>query len=424
MNNKIKKMLLYFNNNKINNYQINQKKLSNFFLNIKSNNFNKINNNNFKKSNYFNSIKNNKELIKVYNISDKLNKPLINKNNTNISISNLINIYKKALQNLNKSIISYIKNKPLSSIFFNNNKLNFTNKHNQLNLNYNLNNDNKISLNKDSLISFINKLKKNYKIRNKLNKFDSKFNSINKKNSYQQNIRNYIKSKTIFNSKIAKTLATSNNYKFTNYIQINTLIKNIIYEFLYRAFFSMNCIISKPIYIFTYDKIIIQFFYLFIKKENFNNSKSLLLNNNYNLNNICKVLTRFFNKPIELDLIRIYYPYFNTNILVNLLSVFINKIHLRKIVNKFITKIIKNQSSNIFYTNRNKLLTDISGIRIKVAGRLLTQRIIPRKTIKVISKGALARNKALFLETARFTNKNKRGAFSITISIGHKLINS
>ncbi len=417
-------MLLYFNNNKINNYQINQKKLSNFFLNIKSNNFNKINNNNFKKSNYFNSIKNNKELIKVYNISDKLNKPLINKHNSNISISNLINIYKKALQNLNKSIISYIKNKPLSSIFFNNNKLNFTNKHNQLNLNYNLNNDNKISLNKDSLISFINKLKKNYKIRNRLNKFDSKFNSINKKNSYQQNIRNYIKSKTIFNSKIAKTLATSNNYKFTNYIQINTLIKNIIYEFLYRAFFSMNCIISKPIYIFTYDKIIIQFFYLFIKKENFNNSKSLLLNNNYNLNNICKVLTRFFNKPIELDLIRIYYPYFNTNILVNLLSVFINKIHLRKIVNKFITKIIKNQSSNIFYTNRNKLLTDISGIRIKVAGRLLTQRIIPRKTIKVISKGALARNKALFLETARFTNKNKRGAFSITISIGHKLINS
>src|SRR6266487_3334892 len=333
MNNKIKKMLLYFNNNKINNYQINQKKLSNFFLNIKSNNFNKINNNNFKKSNYFNSIKNNKELIKVYNISDKLNKPLINKHNSNISISNLINIYKKALQNLNKSIISYIKNKPLSSIFF-------------------------------------------------------------------------------------------NNYKFTNYIQINTLIKNIIYEFLYRAFFSMNCIISKPIYIFTYDKIIIQFFYLFIKKENFNNSKSLLLNNNYNLNNIFNVLTLFFNKPIELDLIRIYYPYFNTNILVNLLSVFINKIHLRKIVNKFITKIIKNQSSNIFYTNRNKLLTDISGIRIKVAGRLLTQRIIPRKTIKVISKGALARNKALFLETARFTNKNKRGAFSITISIGHKLINS
>src|SRR6266487_2315748 len=195
MNNKIKKMLLYFNNNKI------------------------------------------------------------NKHNSNISISNLINIYKKALQNLNKSIISYIKNKPLSSIFFNNNKLNFTNKHNQLNLNYNLNNDNKISLNKDSLISFINKLKKNYKIRNRLNKFDSKFNSINKKNSYQQNIRNYIKSKTIFNSKIAKTLATSNNYKFTNYIQINTLIKNIIYEFLYRAFFSMNCIISKPIYIFTYYKI-------------------------------------------------------------------------------------------------------------------------------------------------------------------------
>ncbi len=371
-------------------------------------------------------------------------------NTVNSSIKNLINIYKKGLINLNKSLISHINTNPLTSIFINQNKLNLISsfyKNNQVILNNktsnsinlllnkkdinSINENNKVinHTNKDKLSVLINKLKINNKSNNRIDILNSNFNSLNLNKKIKlnnlNNIRNYIKSKTTFNSKIANILAISNNYKFIKYNHINTNIKNNIYEFLYRAFFSMNCIISKPIFILTHDKIILQLFYLFIKKENsnLNKSKSLLLNNN-NLNNICKVLTRFFNKPIELDLIRIYYPYFNSNILVNFLSIFINKIHLRKIINKFITKIIKNKTSNKFYSNRNKLLTDISGINIKVAGRLLTQRIVPRKTIKIISRGALARNKALFLETARFTNKNKRGAFSITISIGHKLVNS
>ena len=48
----------------------------------------------------------------------------------------------------------------------------------------------------------------------------------------------------------------------------------------------------------------------------------------------------------------------------------------------------------------------------------MTNRIIPRKTINIFNRGALARNKVIFLDTARFTNKNKRGAYSITISTG------
>ena len=30
----------------------------------------------------------------------------------------------------------------------------------------------------------------------------------------------------------------------------------------------------------------------------------------------------------------------------------------------------------------------------------------------------------MYIETARYTNKNKRGAFSISISLGHKINNS
>jgi len=244
------------------------------------------------------------------------------------------------------------------------------------------------------------KRNKNIKLINKEYKLTfAKPLKILKKISYQNNIwlqSNYIKSKTKFNSKI---IATSNNYNF------NTARTQNISDFLQRSFISMSSLISKPVYIITPNKIVIQFYYFLLKG-------GFILKNNNKLKIICNILTRFFKKPIELDLVRLYYPYYNSNIFVNLFSIFINKIKLRRIVNKFIRKAIKSKFD---------IPSELTGMKIKVAGRLLTQRIVPRKTVKVVTSGSLARNKTMLVETSRFTNKNKRGAFSLTITIGHKL---
>jgi hypothetical protein len=64
----------------------------------------------------------------------------------------------------------------------------------------------------------------------------------------------------------------------------------------------------------------------------------------------------------------------------------------------------------------------ISGISLKIGGRLMTQRLVPKQTIKIIRKGALTRGKIKYLDKSRYTNKNRRGAFSLTLSIGHYLI--
>jgi hypothetical protein len=101
------------------------------------------------------------------------------------------------------------------------------------------------------------------------------------------------------------------------------------------------------------------------------------------------------------------------------MGMFINKIKLRKIINKLklksITKILK----------KNKFIPSaISGFKFKVGGRLLTQKSVPRKTVKLISSGSLSRSKCLFVETSRFTNKNKKGAFSLTVSIGQRLFST
>ena len=49
----------------------------------------------------------------------------------------------------------------------------------------------------------------------------------------------------------------------------------------------------------------------------------------------------------------------------------------------------------------------------------MTHRLIPRKTVTVFSRGIITNSRVNFSNIARFTRKNKRGAFSITVSSGH-----
>jgi hypothetical protein len=139
---------------------------------------------------------------------------------------------------------------------------------------------------------------------------------------------------------------------------------------------------------------------------------------------LCDILSHLFKKPVQLDLIRLHYPYNDSNILVNLLGIMINKIRLRIIFRKLFEKaIIKNLNKVTGNNNVNMLPAFLSGLKIRVAGRLLTHRVVPRKTVKTIRRGTSATGKINFSDVARYTNKNKRGAFSITVSSGQNFFN-
>jgi hypothetical protein len=81
------------------------------------------------------------------------------------------------------------------------------------------------------------------------------------------------------------------------------------------------------------------------------------------------------------------------------------------------TKKFKKRFSN------NKIPSFLSGIYLKLAGRVLTQKIQRRVKSKVIQKGSLAKAKTELINTKTFVNKNKRGVFSITIKTGHIIKN-
>jgi hypothetical protein len=102
----------------------------------------------------------------------------------------------------------------------------------------------------------------------------------------------------------------------------------------------------------------------------------------------------------------------------------INKIKLRIIFRKLYEKAVIKSFDKFTGNKNNKLVPAfLSGVNIKVAGRLLTHRVIPRKTVKYIRRGATATGKINFSDVARYTNKNKRGTFSITVSSGQNFFN-
>lgn len=245
------------------------------------------------------------------------------------------------------------------------------------------------------------------------------------------------------NNNNSAVLGTTENIKLYKYINTiseynNETVKyqNVVYQFnknnkgkqnssvginknvfilLESTFLSMSSLISKPIIIITPNKVIIQLFYYL---NNFYSSNNLLNINNDKLQSLCLNLYKIYKKPVELELDRLHYPYYDSNILSNMIGLISNIVKLRFIIKKLFT-IAKIKKTNNFSSKSSIIPSYLSGFKIRVAGRLLTQRVIPRLTVKTIQRGTLARGKAKFVDSARFTNKNKRGSFSITVTMGH-----
>jgi hypothetical protein len=287
--------------------------------------------------------------------------------------------------------------------------------------------DNIIYTNK-SLLNLLNKNEYNLNISNSdklahLNKEFSK-EKFNESKLIFMNEPQYIKLISPFNFRLASM--NKHIYTFTNksYKQINKNLYNL-YIICKSAFLNMSSLISQPIISINSNIIKITLFYywkpLRQKYIQSNLHSKFLILHYYKLEKLVKLLSKLFNKSVELELIRIYSPQNETNILANLIGILSNFIKFRNIH----MKLFKVSKTRIFKKrfNNNKIPSFLSGIYLKLAGRVLTQRIQRRVKSKIIQKGSLARANTDLINTNRFLNKNKRGVFSITIKTGHIISN-
>ena len=231
-------------------------------------------------------------------------------------------------------------------------------------------------------------------------------------------IQKYLKLFTTLDIELAKNQSVL--YEFNSKTLNTKILNKNISKILEYSFFEMSSIISAPCFYVTPKNVIINLFFLVVNKKLAN--KNFLELNKNKLQGLSDKLSKIFKKPINLELSQVYSVSNNSNILVNILG----KLGLlrRNSFSRIVGKFLKYQSKKIFFRNNNnkisKFSTILTGVNIKLGGRLIRGKIVPRRTVKKIQYGSLARSKSNFVTTARLTQKNKRGSFSFTVSIGHK----
>nr|YP_009486097.1 ribosomal protein S3 [Cantharellus lutescens]AWA82222.1 ribosomal protein S3 [Cantharellus lutescens] len=205
-----------------------------------------------------------------------------------------------------------------------------------------------------------------------------------------------------------------------------------------------------------------------IKRVNFNSYNGLL--NTYYLNSLGFLLSHLLQTHVEVELVRLTYPYHESKILSELVGIngktlsysrikylLLNKskiltpvtyIFNNKIINSISSitpnsilnkkndddlfkqnlfnnrlsdnkNLTKSYESNEYIHYNKELLTYLTGIKLKISGRLAKQRVVPKRTVKTAYKGGISDNKYNIVESSTFTHKNKKGAFSIRIWLSH-----
>ena len=239
-----------------------------------------------------------------------------------------------------------------------------------------------------------------------------------KENEFQTIIQKYLKSFTTLDIELAQNQSIL--YEFNSKTLNSKILNNNVSKILEYSFFEMSSVISRPYFYVTPKNVIINLFYFVINKE-LSNKKFLNINLE-KLEGLSTKLSKFFKKPIKLDLTQIYSISNNSQILAHILG----KLGLKRknSFTRIIGRFLKHQSKKIFFRkNQNQISrfsTILTGVNINLGGRLMRGKIVPRRTVKKIQYGSLARSKSNYFTTARLTQKNKRGSFSFTVSIGHK----
>jgi Mitochondrial ribosomal protein (VAR1) len=318
------------------------------------------------------------------------------------------------------NLIEYKNNLNLLSSIFLNNKgtviLTLAGKINKLSNNNNLNNIE----NQNNVNNFLFPVKKENNVSttlpNNIPAF-TEISSIGHINNLEDRMNmdimnsNYINSFFKFSSDLGTSKLINYNFLRAGTVKNKKIIGNL-QTILDSSFIGMNSLISMPVLEITPKQIVIHLFY-------YNKHSKLLNSFKTQLQFLAMNLSKLLKKPVRLELVKLHYTYSDSNILSNTIGILSNKARVPFRI--IIAKLFKfaNIHSRFTLKNSSFVTSFLTGIKVRLGGRLLTQKVVPRFTVKNTQKGSLSRTKAKFVSRARYTNKNKRGAFSISVSIGH-----
>jgi hypothetical protein len=157
-------------------------------------------------------------------------------------------------------------------------------------------------------------------------------------------------------------------------------------------------------------KVIVNVFYYISNKEQALSDSTV--------NNLGQVLSKLFKRPVELRLVRLHYPYLNSYILAQYIAINSNRYNFTRIQRAIFNALraVKASSLHDSAGSDQVLPSYITGMKIRVSGRLLTQRSVPRQTVQTAQIGSFSGQDNV-IDFGSYTTKNKKGAFTVKVWI-------
>lgn len=211
--------------------------------------------------------------------------------------------------------------------------------------------------------------------------------------------------------------STSYSFNNTGANSANTMLNsqrtagNLITHF----FSPIGALASKPVYTVTASKVIVNVFY-YIPDNN------LALNIN-TINNLGDILSKVFGRPVELRLVKLYYPYLNAYILAQFIALATEQNKFTRIVSKLLGKVSIVKDIKAPKSLASELPSQIVGIKVQVSGRLVSERSRPRFTVQTAQIGSFTNDKRALIDMSSYSTKNAKGAFTIKVWISQRVIN-
>jgi len=184
---------------------------------------------------------------------------------------------------------------------------------------------------------------------------------------------------------------------------------------LISHFFSpINALAGKPVFTVTANSVIIHVFY-YIPQA----GKTI---NNNTVNNLGEVLSKLFGRAVELRLVKLHYPYLNSYILAQYIACNAENYKLVKIVARLFSYVAPVKDTLSTEALASALPSHIVGLKVRVSGRLVTERSRPRQTVQTAQLGSFSKRNLSLVDTACFTSSNKKGAFTVKVWISQRAV--
>lgn len=118
---------------------------------------------------------------------------------------------------------------------------------------------------------------------------------------------------------------------------------------------------------------------------------------------------------VEVRLLGLRYPYLDRSILAQYVAINGGKYNFTRMHKLIFNKLTTVKKNSVLPTDA--LSGHITGLKLELAGRLTTQRSIPRKTVSNKHTGSfyVNKNRGSSVDFSQYASKNKIGAYTIKV---------